>query len=160
VPAAPACGLCFAPVFLISRYRAENAACCHFRISHFPSHIASKKAHISTFYKNTQLFMSFLLFPFPWHFPLFLQYVAAFSRLFGGFGASAYTFLRNCRKYKKLEEIAPPACYNRIIKTNRIRGRKRSDSHVVCHLLDGGHFPEYVPDGVPHLYVVPGSFRL
>ena len=93
-------------------------------------------------------------------FTVFYKLLLPFSAYAGRLRRSNCRFLLNSMKYKKLEEIAPPACYNRIIKTNRIRGRKRSDSHVVCHLLDGGHFPEYVPDGVPHLYVVPGSFRL
>ena len=104
--------------------------------------------------------MSFLLFPFRGIFPCFYSMLLRFPRLFGGFGASAYTFLRNCRKYKKLEEIAPPACYNRIIKTNRIRGRKGAILMLFAIFSTVVIFLNMYLTASLTLYVVPGSFRL
>lgn len=114
--AAPACVLCFAPVFLISRYRAENAAYCRFRISHFPSYIISKKAHISTFYKNTKSFSHFHFSLTDCIFTVFYRLLLPFSAYADRLYRSNYRFLLNSMKYKKLEEKPRPRDYNRIIK--------------------------------------------
>lgn len=144
MPAAPACGLCFAPVFLISRYRAENAACCHCRISHFSSHTASKKAHISTFYKNTQSFSRFYLPLTDCIFTTFYRLLLPFSAYANRLYRSNYRFLLNSMKYKKLEEKPCPKDYNSIIKGKPNSNGERSVHYVIHYHFYCSHLRKYV----------------
>ena len=45
---------------------------------------------------------------------------------------ASYTFLRRLRKYKKLEENAPPLCYNIAIKKKAAKAAEKERS--VCYL--------------------------
>ena len=104
--------------------------------THFAKHIFSsynivKTTYISIFYKNNEFFSRFYILIPVRYFAHFYRILLSFSGHSAVMHRASCTFLRRLRKYKKLEENAPPLCYNIAIKKKAAKAAEKERS--ICY---------------------------
>ena len=121
----------FLNISLFWKFPAET----HLAKVHFPSYNIAKTTYISIFYKNNEYFSHFCVLSAIRYFAHFYRILLSFSGHFAVMHRASYTFLRRLRKYKKLEENAPPLCYNIAIKKKAAKAAEKGAINMLFTII-------------------------